>query len=120
MRHRNKGKILDRKTTQRQALLRNLATSLVLYEKIQTTNARAKAVAPIVEKYITVGKKGSLHARRQLLQFFYDEHAVDKVISLLSPRFQSRTGGYTRITPIKRRVGDGAEIVQIEFVEKAL
>lgn len=118
MRHRNKGKILDRKTTPRQALLRNLATSLVLYESVQTTHARAKAVAPLVEKYVTIGKKGSLHARRQLMQFFYDENAVEKLISFLSPRFQSRAGGYTRITPIKRRAGDGAEIVQIEFVEK--
>lgn len=117
MRHQNKGKILDRETAGRSALLRNLATSVVLYEKVKTTKAKAKAVKPLVEKYVTIAKKGDMHARRQLLAFFYDKNAVAKMLEQLGPRFASRNGGYTRITPLGRRVGDAAEMVQIEFTE---
>ncbi len=116
MRHRKKTKILDRKKAPRKALLRNLATSLVLYEKVKTTKAKAKTVKPIVEKYITLSKKGDLHARRELLKYFYLENAVKKLIEDLGPRYQDRKGGYTRIVKIGPRQGDGAEIVQIELV----
>jgi len=116
MRHRKKGKILDRKKESRKALLRGLATSLILYEKIKTTEAKAKAVKPIVEKLITKGKKADLTARRELHKYLYVNNAVKKVLEDLSPRYKERKGGYTRIIKLGTRVGDVAKIVQIEFV----
>lgn len=116
MRHRKVGKTLDRKAAPRRALLRNLATSLVLYERVQTTKAKAKAVAPYVERMITVGKEKTLHARRELLKELTTPSAVEKVLSELGPRYLERRGGYTRITKIGHRSGDAAEMVQIEFV----
>lgn len=116
MRHRNTGKILDRKKGPREALLRNLATSIVLFEKVKTTKAKAKAVRPLVERMITAGKKGGLTGRRKLSSFFYSENAAKKVIEELGPRYMNRPGGYTRITNLSRREGDGAEMVQIELV----
>lgn len=116
MRHRSNVKKLDRKKDPRKALLRSLATNLILYEKIKTTEAKAKTVKPIVEKLITKGKKNDLAARRHLLKYLYVENAVKKVLEVLSPRYKSRKGGYLRITKLGPRKGDGAEIVQIEFV----
>lgn len=116
MRHRKKGKTLDRKTAARKALLRNLATSLVLYEKIKTTKAKAQALRPYVERMITTGKAKTLHARRELLKKLTVPSAVEKILAELSPRYAERPGGYTRIVKIGRREGDAAEIVQIEFV----
>lgn len=116
MRHRKTVKTLDRGAAARKALLRNLATSLVLYEKIKTTRAKAKAVQPMVERVITKGRANSLHARRELLKVLTIESAVQKVLEDLSPRYKSRNGGYTRISRIGRRAGDNAEMVQIEFV----
>ena len=116
MRHRNAGKILDRKVGPRQALLRNLATSVILFEKIKTTKAKAKAVRPIVEKMITTGKGGGILARRRLAQFLFGAKTVKKVVEELAPRYKDRKGGYVRITNLDRRQGDGAEMVQIELV----
>jgi len=116
MRHRNAGKILDRKKGPREALLRSLATSIVLYEKITTTKAKAKAVKPIVEKLITVGKVGTLVARRKLAKTLYGENAVKKVLEELAPRYKARTGGYLRLTQLDRRQGDSAEMVRVELV----
>ncbi len=116
MRHRNAGKILDRKRGPRAALLRSLATSIVLYEKVKTTKAKAKAVRPIVEKMITAGKTGTLAGRRTLAAFLYGDNATKKVMEALAPRYKDRKGGYTRITNLGRREGDGAEVVQIELV----
>jgi large subunit ribosomal protein L17 len=116
MRHRVKGKILGREAGPRKALYRNLATSIVLYERIKTTEAKAKAVRPMVEKMITLGKRNTLAARRQLLAFFYVENAVKKILEDLAPRYKTRAGGYLRITPIGRRLGDAAKMVMIEFV----
>ena len=116
MRHRKKGKTLDRKTAPRKALFRSLAVSLVLYEKIKTTKAKAKAIKPIVEKLITKGKVDNITVRRNLLKYLYKESAVKKVLEELGPRYKERKGGYTRILNLKRRQGDGAEIVQIELV----
>lgn len=116
MRHRKKGKILDRKKESRKALLRSLATNLILHEKIKTTEAKAKAVKPIVEKLITKGKTGDLHARRELIKYLYLENAVKKVLEDLSPRYKERKGGYTRIVKLGARQGDAAKMVQIEFV----
>lgn len=116
MKHNVKGTILDRKKGPREAMLKNLATSLVLHEKIQTTEAKAKAVRPLVEQMITVGKAGTVTARRELAKFFSTDNAVSKVMEVLSPRFKERSGGYTRIVMIGHRKGDGAEVAQIEFV----
>lgn len=116
MRHRHKGKTLDRKADARKALLRNLATSLVLYEKIKTTKAKAQALRPYIERMITTGKDKTLHARRELLKKLMVQGAVEKVLAEISPRYATRSGGYTRIIKIGRREGDAAEMVQIEFV----
>jgi len=116
MRHRKKEKILDRKKDQRRALLRGLATSLILYEKIKTTEAKAKAIKPIVEKLITKGKKHDLNTRRELLKYLYLKNAAKKVLEELSPRYKERKGGYLRIIKLGQRQGDAAKIVQIEFV----
>lgn len=116
MRHRKKGKILDRKKDARTALLRNLATSFVIYEKIKTTKAKAKTVRPLIEQIITIGKKNDLTARRRLLEILYHKKAVKKVLEVLSPRYKEKKGGYTRLINLGQRKGDGAEIVQVEFV----
>lgn len=116
MRHRQSVPTLDRKKGPREALLRGLAQSVVLYEKIKTTRAKAKAVQPIVERLVTTGKTGTLAARRQIGAIMYHENAVKKVMEVLGPRYKERKGGYTRITLLGRRQGDGAEVVQLEFV----
>ncbi len=117
MRHRNKKPVLDRKKAPRAALLRNLATSLVLYERLRTTKAKAKAVAPVVEKAITVAKHGDLTARRRLLAVLYDKKAVAKIMEVIAPRFEKRSSGYTRITQLERRQGDGAQMAIVEILE---
>jgi large subunit ribosomal protein L17 len=116
MRHRNSGTILDRKKGPRESLLRNLATSVILFEKVRTTKAKAKAVRPLVERMITAGKRGGLASRRKLSSFFFSENAAKKVMEELGPRYKNRAGGYTRITNLVRREGDGAEMVQLELV----
>jgi len=116
MRHKNNVKTLDREAGPRKALLRGLATNLVLHESITTTEAKAKAVKPFVEKLITKGKKGDLHARRELMKFLYTENAVKKVLEVLSPKYMERPGGYLRIVKLGFRKGDGAKVSQIEFV----
>lgn len=117
MRHGKKRKILSRDASGRKALIRSLATSLVLYEKIKTTEAKAKYVRPYVEKLVTVGKKGDLHARRELLKKLYTESAIKKVLEVLSPRYKERKGGYLRIVKLAIRRGDAAKVVKIEFVK---
>jgi large subunit ribosomal protein L17 len=115
MRHRKSGTILDRKKGPREALLKNLAASVILHEKVQTTKAKAKAVRPLVEKLITSGKGGTLAARRALISMV-GENAAKKVIEVLAPRYNERPGGYLRIMNLGRRQGDGAEMSQIEMV----
>lgn len=116
MRHRKKGKTLGREKAPREAMLRNLAASVVLYEKVKTTETKAKAVRSLVEKAITTGKPGTLHARRKLEAFFYTKLPVRKIMDVLAPKYKERKGGYTRITKLGRRQGDAAQIVQIELV----
>lgn len=116
MRHRKKKVTLDRKKSARTALLKNLATSVILYEKIRTTKAKAKAVQPMVEKMINLGKKGTLQSRRQLYGFFPIENPVKKIVEDLTSRYIKRQGGYTRIVKVGRRQGDGAEMAIIELV----
>ncbi len=116
MRHRKKGRKLGRKRDPRKALLRSLATNFILYEKIKTTESKAKEVKPIIEKLITIGKVDSLHNRRKLLKYLYIENAVKKVIEDISPRYKDRNGGYTRIVKVGFRKGDGAKMVILELV----
>ncbi len=116
MRHRKKGVILDRKKEPREMMLRNLASSVLIYEKIKTTKAKAKAVKPLVEKMITVAKKGDLNARRKLIETLPQKMAIKKSMEVLGERFKDRNGGYTRIIQLGARQGDGADMVQIELV----
>lgn len=116
MRHRKKGKILDRKKAPREAMLRNLASSILIYEKVKTTKAKAKAVKPMVEKLITASKNGDLTSRRKLIDALPQKLAVKKAMEVLGPRYKERSGGYTRIVKLGTRQGDGAEIAQIELI----
>lgn len=117
MRHGKTTKIFGRTKAPRLAMIRNLATSLVLYEKIKTTETKAKYIRPFVERLITQGKKNNLHTRRGLLKKLFVESAVKKILDELSPRFKDRKGGYLRIVKLGFRRGDAAKVVKIEFVE---
>ncbi len=116
MRHRNTGVILDRKKGPRELMLRNLAASVLMYEKVKTTQAKAKAVRGLVEQMISVSKKGDLTARRKLISTLPQPLAVKKAMEVLGARYKERKGGYTRIVKLNNRVGDGAAMVQIELV----
>jgi large subunit ribosomal protein L17 len=117
MRHKVAGRKLSRSSAQRKALYRNLVTDLLHYEKITTTEAKAKEIRSLAERMITLGKDGKLHSRRQALSFIFDEKITEKVFNELAPRYAERPGGYTRIIKIGPRVGDGAPMVQIELVK---
>ena len=117
MRHRIAGRSLSRASGHRRAMYRNLVTDLLNYEKVTTTEAKAKEVRGLAEKMITLGKKGGLHSRRQAAAFIIDSKVADKVFSDLAPRYAERPGGYTRITKLGPRLGDGAAMVQLELVE---
>lgn len=116
MRHRKKGKILDRKKEAREMMLRNLASSVIIYEKVKTTKTKAKEVKPIVEKVITISKNNDLFSRRKLIALLPQKMAVKKAMEVLGARYKNRKGGYTRTVKLESRQGDGAEIVQIELV----
>jgi large subunit ribosomal protein L17 len=115
---------LGRTSDQRKALLRDLATDLIINERIETTEARAKELRSVVEKLITLGKRGDLHARRQAARFVRKEvadqennkDALQKLFSDIAPRYEDRQGGYTRILKVGPRRGDGAPMVIIELV----
>src|SRR6185437_12144352 len=110
------GKKLGRNTSHRRALLRNLVTSLVLEERIQTTVPKAKAMRPLAERMVTLGKRGSLPARRQAASYLLSPEAVAKLFDSLSARFGDRAGGYTRIIKTGFRAGDNAPMAYIEFL----
>jgi len=116
MRHRVAGWKLGRNTEHRRALLRNLVTSLILEERIETTVTKAKAMRPHVEKMITLGKKGDVAARRQAAAYLMTPESVDKLFASISPRFGDRNGGYTRIVLGGFRRGDGGEKAWIEIL----
>jgi len=107
---------LGRDTGHRSAMLRNLATSLLKYERIETTEARAKEVNAIAEKMITLGKQGDLAARRNALAYILEEDVVTKLFDTIAPKYADRQGGYTRIIKKGPRRGDGAEMVLLELV----
>lgn len=117
MAHRISGRKLGRPTDHRLALFRNLVTDLLKYEKIITTEAKAKEVRGFAERVITMGKRGDLHARRRALGYVYDKKVVEKVFDDLAPRYATRPGGYSRIVKLGPRLGDGARMAQLELVE---
>ena len=117
MRHRLGGRHLGRETSHRLALYRNLVTDLLRYERITTTEAKAKEIRPMAEKIITLGRRGDLHARRQANKFVYDPKVVKKVFDVIGPRMATRPGGYLRITGLEPRKGDGARMSVIELVD---
>lgn len=116
MRHQNAKKTFDRKKASREALLRSLAESVILRERVETTMSKAKAIRPLVEKLVTLGKKQSLHARREILKCVYTKNAQKKLIEGLAPKYKDRAGGYTRVTKTGMREGDGARMAIIELV----
>ncbi len=111
------GRKLARSSGYRRALCRNLVTDLLQYEKIVTTEARARLARGMAEKMISLGKDGSLHARRQALAFIFSKKVVAKLFDELAVRYARRAGGYTRITRLGPRQGDGAAMVQLELVK---
>lgn len=117
MRHKHGYRKLGRDAAHRKALLRNLATSLVTHERITTTLPKAKELRSVVEKMVTLGKKGDLHHRRQAASYLFEKDAVAKVFGDLAKRFEGRAGGYTRIIKRGLRPGDGAQLAIIEFVD---
>jgi large subunit ribosomal protein L17 len=116
MRHRNGGFKLGRNTSHRRALLRNLVTSIILNDRCHTTITKAKATRPIVEKMITLGKNGSVHARRQALAYLMTPESVDRLFKVVAPRYETRPGGYSRIIRTGQRQGDASEMAYIELL----
>ena len=116
MRHRRAGRKLGRTSAHREALLRNLASSLFLHEKIITTEAKAKELRRVAERMVTLAKRGGLHARRLAATVVQDPRALKKLFDSLGARFQERPGGYTRITKLDYRAGDGAPMAAIELI----
>ena len=117
MRHNVAGRKLNRSSSHRRALYRNLVTDLLKHEKIVTTEAKAQEVRGITEKMITLGKKGGLHSYRQALSYLFDEKVAEKLFTGLAPRFKERNGGYTRMVKLEPRLGDGAAMAKLELVE---
>ncbi|MFQ5848110.1 MAG: 50S ribosomal protein L17 [Candidatus Methylomirabilales bacterium] len=116
MRHRRLKRKLGRTSAHREALLRNLTTSLLLYEKIITTAAKAKELRKVAEWMITLAKRKDLHARRQAAEVIQDERVLKKLFETIGERYQGRNGGYTRITKLEYRMGDGAPLAAVELL----
>ena len=107
---------LGRKADHRKAMFRNLATSVIMHGSVETTEMKAKEIASIVDKLVTLGKRGDLHARRQVASYVRGDEAVKKLFDEIAPKYVSRNGGYTRIVKIGQRKGDGALEVVLELV----
>lgn len=118
MRHRKRGRQLGRNSKHRLALFRNLVTSLMEHERIETTEAKAKELRGITDRMITLGKQGTLQARRAALRMLRTKETVQKLFDDVAKRFPERNGGYTRIIKTRQRPGDAAKLVAIELVEK--
>ncbi len=116
MRHKNSGRKLGRTSSHRDAMFRNMVTSLFEHERIITTKEKAKELRPIAEKLITLGKRGDLHARRQALGYIRSKAVVDKLFNAIKEQFAERSGGYTRIIQTGIRQGDAAKMAIIELV----
>lgn len=119
MRHRKAGRRLSRETSHRQAMLRNMVTSLFEHDRIQTTDAKAKELRPLAEKMITLAKRGDLHARRLALEVIRSPKVAQKLFNVAKEQFDGREGGYTRIIKLGPRLGDAAPISIIELLPKA-
>ena len=118
MRHGMNGRKLNRTSSHRKAMFNNLAHALVKHEQIKTTLPKAKDLRPIVEKLVTLGKRGGLHARRQILASLKDEKMAEKLLTVIAERYKSRSGGYTRVLKAGFRYGDMAPMAIIEFVDR--
>ncbi|MDB5528636.1 large subunit ribosomal protein L17 [Devosia sp. UYZn731] len=118
MRHGNSGRKLNRTASHRKAMFANMSAALIKHEQIVTTLPKAKELRPIVEKLITLGKRGDLHARRQAIAQMRDEGQVAKLFAVLGPRYKERQGGYIRILKAGFRYGDNAPLAVIEFVDR--
>ena len=118
MRHRSAGRKLNRTSKHRQMLFRNLSQALIKHEQIVTTLPKAKDLRPVVEKLITLGKRGGLHARRQAFAQLRDDKMVTKLFDVLAQRYAERAGGYTRVLKAGFRYGDSAPMAVIEFVDR--
>ena len=118
MRHGNSGRKLNRTASHRKAMFKNMAASLVEHEQIVTTLPKAKEIRPIVERLVTLGKRGDLHARRQLISQVGSAELAGKLISTIAPRYANRNGGYIRIMKAGFRHGDNAPLAVVEFVER--
>ncbi len=116
MRHRNAGFKLGRNTSHRRAMLRNLVTSVILMDRVETTITKCKATRPLIEKMITLGKRGTVHARRQAAAYLMTPDSVDRLFNTVAPRYATRNGGYLRITRTGARKGDAAEMAFIELL----
>jgi large subunit ribosomal protein L17 len=117
MHHRKKGRHFNRTAEHRKMMMRNLATSLFLHGRVETTTAKAKELRQFAEPLITRAKRGDLHARRLVARFINDDAAVAKLFSEIGPRFSERPGGYTRVRHLGHRPGDAADIAIIELVD---
>ncbi len=117
MRYGKSGSKLGRTTSHKKAMLRNMATSILKYEKIRTTDSKAKELKRVVDKLITLGKRGDLHARRQAAAFVRDRAMVGKLFDELSTRFRNREGGYTRVIKVGCRIGDNAPVSIVELIQ---
>ena len=118
MRHGKAGRKLNRTSSHRKAMFANMAASLIEHEQIVTTLPKAKELRPIVEKLVTLGKRGDLHARRQAISAIRDDKLVRRLFDTLAPRYASRNGGYLRIMKAGYRFGDNAPLAVIEFVDR--
>ena len=118
MRHGNTGRKLNRTSSHRKAMFANLAAALIRHEQIATTLPKAKELKPIVDRLVTLGKRGDVHARRLAIARIRDEDAVKKLFETLGPRYESRPGGYTRVLKAGYRYGDSAPMAVIELVER--
>ncbi|MBF97151.1 MAG: 50S ribosomal protein L17 [Alphaproteobacteria bacterium MarineAlpha9_Bin4] len=118
MRHKISGRKLNRSSAHRKALFKNLAAALIKYEQITTTLPKAKDLRPVIEKMITIGKKGTLHARRQLISKLPKSADLNKIMTELPERYKERNGGYTRIIKKGYRYGDSAPMAIIEFIDR--
>ena len=118
MRHRTSGRKLNRTSAHRKAMFANMAAALIKHEQIKTTVAKAKELRPVVDKLITLGKRGNLHARRQALSVLRDRALAEKLFGALAERYADRPGGYTRVMRAGFRYGDDAPMAVIELVDR--
>ena len=118
MKHRIKGKKLNRSSSHRKALFKNMAQAIIKHEQIITTLPKAKTMKPIIDKLITLGKKGSLHARRQAFSQLRDNNMVSKLFGDLATRYAERQGGYSRVLKAGYRYGDAAAMAVLELVDR--